>query len=175
MKKLLTILMLSAAVCLGATAKPSAQKPIKPATSAQLKTFVSLYAKSDSAMMRGDARYLNAILAPDFASRAFSGRTSNRAQRVRNVTMLFRKIKINASTTAIERLGFRGKQALTVVLGDGTFVMSGVDGKPHRIRLVVRSTDTWISTNRGWLLQSTVETQGRQFIDGREVPIGQKL
>ena len=69
MKKLLTILMLSPAVCLGATAKPSAQKPIKPATSAQLKTFVALHAKSDSATLKSDVRYLSNIEYSMFAKK----------------------------------------------------------------------------------------------------------
>ena len=187
MKKLLTVLImcatvclgaticLGATVCLGATAKTATQKPIKPATSAQLQTFVALYAKSDAAMLRGDVRYLNGILATHFTSRALSGRTSNRTQRVRNITNLFKKIKVDVSESNIERLGFREKQAFVIVLGTGEFRMRGIDGKPHRVRVVVRSTDIWISTNRGWMLQRTVENEGRQFVDGREVPAGQRV
>lgn len=175
MKKLLALLLFSVVVCFDATAKPAAQKSMKAATPAQLKTFVALYAKSDAATMRGDARYLNGILSPDFASRSLTGRTSNRAQRIRNITALLRQIKIDKSTTTIEGLGFVGKQAFAVTLGTGEFVARGSDGKSHRVRLVVRSRDTWISTNRGWLLQSNFDVEGRQFVDGREVPAGQRL
>lgn len=162
-------LSMSLLVCIGATAKPAAKKPLKPASAAQMKTFNALYAKSDAATLRGDTNYLNSILAPNFSSRSLSGRTSNRVQRMRNISRMMRQIKFTAATSSVEKLGFRGKQAFVVVSGSSEFEMRNPKGKMQRIRITTISNDSWISTKRGWLYQSSVETSGRVFVDGREV------
>ena len=173
MKKIFAVVIFSVIVCSGAptslTAKPTTQKPIKSATAAQMKTFVALYAQFDKAFLTRDIRFLREKTAPDFTLRLFSDETWNRTKYLQMMTDFYREIiKVSSSTSKIEILSFRGKQAFVVSASVSEFTMRDPEKTVRRLKSMKRSSDIWTLTSRGWMIQKVNAISERQFIDGRE-------
>jgi hypothetical protein len=168
MKTVWTLLLLSLMVRVGY----AAPKPLRAATRAEVNTFTKLYREGDAALLRRDLAHLSRIMTADFTAHFLSGKISNRAQVLRGADSLNRQVKFNASTHTIEKLNFRGKQAIVLVNGTNdftarTFTARSRDIKVHRFYFSRRETDTWILTGRGWMRQSINVMAERLRLDGR--------
>ena len=168
MKSAWTLLLLSLMMRVGCTA----QKPLRAATPTEMNTFVKLYREGDAAVLRRDLAHLSRIMTADFTAHFLSGKISNRAQVLRGAASLYRQVKFNASTYTIEKLNFRGKQAIVLVNGTSDFTARAFtarsqDIKVHRFYFSRRETDTWILTGRGWMRQSINVMAERLRLDGR--------
>lgn len=152
-----------------ATAKPAAQKPMKPTTAAQMKIFAALYEADDKVSLKRGMQFLRDILTPDFKLHLF-GETYERAQYLRNMTDFYQEIiKAQSSKSVIEKLEFYDKQTFVVCTSTHQFTMCDESGKVRQMKMIQRSRDNWISTSRGWRVQSVTAISERNFIDGKQV------
>ncbi len=167
--KLWLALLMSLIVCIGATAKPAAQKPMKPATAAQIRVFAALYDQGDKAFLSRDIQSVRSKMTPDFTLLLF-GETFSRAQYIGSMTAFFDQIiKVKTAKTSIQKLEFRGKRAFMEARGTSEFTMLGEDKKPHSFKMVQCSRDSWISTSRGWQIQVITAISEQNYIDGKQV------
>lgn len=175
LQTLWTLLLLSLMICLGATAKTTTRKPMKPATSAQLKTFNILLEQEKRAVLRRDAHFMRSRLAPNFLIRYSHGIVMNRAQHIRYTAALYKRIvKINSAFSQIKRLGFREKQAFVATVSTIVFTMRDRTGKLRLIKTSSHMDSIWIQSGHSWLAQSAIQNWSRTFVDGHEVLIRPK-
>ncbi len=147
----------------------AAEKPLRPATAAELKAFNKLFLQGRQATLRRDRRFLASRLAPNFTIRDLK-RTMNRAQYLRYMDAVDKVIvKFDAANFTIETLGFRDKRAFVTATNMNAFTMRDHSGKLRHVKATNRLNSVWISTPRGWLSESAIQIAERGWIDGHEV------
>jgi len=148
-----------------------AKAPLRAATAAELKSFDAMLQEGHRAAMRRDVKYLDGKLAPNFTVRSTTTRVvMTRAQYLVYIAKIYRAIvKYEKVVHKIVLLRFQEKRAFVTTLNGQAFVARDSKGKLRRVKSANRLNSVWISTPRGWLVESVVQTAERTFIDGRDV------
>lgn len=157
--------------CLMIVGVRAAEKPLRPATAAEMKTFDALFQETHRAALQRDLKSLGSRLAPNFTAYSAETKTTlNRAQYLRLTATLLQKIvKFDTLMHKIQKLGFRDQKAYATAINAQAFHLRDSKGKLHLFKIVSRTNSVWVATPRGWLVQSIAQTDLRSSVDGREI------
>lgn len=154
------------------TAAPAAVPAPSPET---LALFSRRYADLRSAMEKGEAEGIEAILTPDFTSTDRRGETRT----VDDVISMSARMAMmgdpggRKSTTTIASIAMNGDGADIEQTTDTTMSRAGRDGQTHKLEMIATSDDHWVNQKGVWRLQKQTPKAMKIMRDGVEMKPGE--
>lgn len=141
------------------------------ATADARKVIQANYNKADSAMARKDVNTVIAMYTPDAVSVSKEGKEASLADLKTSFGQLLPMAKSIKSTTTIEKLVLKGKEAFATIKEHAEILLSNPKKPSGSDKYVADATgeDTWVQTAKGWLIKKSKNLTMKQFLNGTAV------
>lgn len=159
----LSLLMMLAAMFMPVSPARADEKELR-------KEFEAIYAKVDEAIKNKDVKALTAMLADDFTSKEEDGKILDREQSIAAVTQSMAAIKeVHSVATKIDSLKESNGQVAVEYTQTVKATINGPDGNTHEIVATQKGRDTWVRTDRDWMIKQGENLSNTVTVDGKPV------
>lgn len=110
-------------------------------------------------------------MTPDFLYKTKSGQVVNKQMVEMAIREQYAHVKkVDKRTTTIKKMEIKGDTAVVTTAEEAVFTMMDVQGRPHKLRSIATTRDTWVKTPQGWKVKMTEILSEETFVDGKRQP-----